>query len=65
LTTQLVRRHIGVTSYIVGCDFSRGDILITQGEISFACRGRDHLKAPIPPDLLAALNSLPEPAVPG
>ncbi len=59
LTTRLVRRHIGTTSFIVGCDFYRGEEIVTQGAITFACRGLDHQKAAIPQELLAALNSLP------
>jgi acyl-CoA thioesterase FadM len=61
LTTQLVRVHIGVTSYTVGCDFLRGDTMVAQGEILFACRGPDQAKAALPPRLHEALLSLPEP----
>jgi acyl-CoA thioesterase FadM len=65
LTTRLVREHIGTTSFIVGCDFRRDDEIVAHGAITFACRGLDHRKAPIPAELLTALNSLPAAMVRG
>jgi acyl-CoA thioester hydrolase len=60
LTVQLLRQHIGVTSYAVGFDFMRAAQRVAQGEIVFACRGRDHAKTPLPSRLVSALQSLPE-----
>ncbi len=60
LNTQLVLRHLGTTSFVVACEFRRDGELVAVGEISFACRSLDHQKTPMPPALLAALNSLPQ-----
>ena len=61
LTVRLLRQHVGVTSYTVGCDFMRDQQRVAHGEILFACRAPDHAKAPLPSRLLQALHSLPQP----
>lgn len=59
LRTQLVREHVGTTSFSIGCEFWRGEELVARARLLFACRGLDHAKAPMPDALMTALASLP------
>jgi acyl-CoA thioester hydrolase len=62
IVCQAVAEHIGNSSYAVGFEFTRGETLVTKGQMVFASRNPDDFsKAPIPERLLKALHSLPEP----
>lgn len=59
---QAVADRVGSTSYAVGFEFTRGDDLVTKGQMVFASRNPgDFSKAPIPEPLLEAIRSLPQP----
>jgi len=59
---QAVAERIGTTSYVVGFEFTRGDELVTKGQMTFAARHPDTFtKAPIPERLVKALGELPKP----
>ena len=62
IVCQAVADKIGNTSYVVGFEFTRGDDLVTKGQMTFAVRkAEDFTKAPIPERLLKALGELPKP----
>lgn len=61
LTCQAVREHIGNSSYRVGFEFTRGEELVTTGQMTFVARQPDFSKGAIPDRLRKLLGSLPEP----
>ncbi|GGD06622.1 acyl-CoA thioesterase [Nocardioides daphniae] len=62
ITCQAVAEKIGTSSYAVGFEFTRGDQLVTKGQMVFAVRDPETFgKAPIPERLLKALGELPTP----
>jgi acyl-CoA thioesterase FadM len=62
IVCQAVIDRIGTTSYAVGFEFTRGERLVTKGQMGFAVRAAgDFSKAPIPERLLEALGKLPKP----
>ncbi|WP_199286791.1 MULTISPECIES: hotdog domain-containing protein [Nocardioides] len=62
ITCQAVADRIGTTSYVVGFEFTRGDQLVTKGQMTFAARDPETFgKAAIPDRLLEVVRSLPEP----
>lgn len=62
IVCQAVADRIGTTSYAVGFEFTRGDQLVSKGQMVFAARNpADFSKTPIPERLLQALRSLPAP----
>lgn len=62
IVCQAVADHVGTSSYAVGFEFTRGDELVTKGQMVFAVRDpADFSKAPIPERLLKALGELPAP----
>ncbi|MFW0783493.1 hotdog domain-containing protein [Gordonia sp. CPCC 206044] len=61
LVCTVVREKVGNTSYVLGFDFTRGEELVAHGAITYAVRGADGAKTPIPPALMAALDSLDAP----
>lgn len=62
LVCQAVAEHVGNSSYAVGFEFTRGDTLVTKGQMVFAARNPDDFgKAPIPERLLKAIHALPQP----
>lgn len=62
IVCQAVADRIGTTSYAVGFEFTRGDQLVTKGQMAFAARNPgDFGKAPIPQRLLEVIRTLPEP----
>ncbi|GAB92073.1 acyl-CoA thioesterase [Gordonia rhizosphera] len=61
LVCTVVLEKLGNTSYVLGFDFTRGDELVAHGAITYAVRGADGAKAPIPPALLEALQTLGAP----
>lgn len=63
IVCQAVAERIGTTSYVVGFEFTRGDQLVTKGQMTFAARDAgDFSKAAIPDRLLEVIRSLPEPS---
>ena len=62
IVCQAVTDRIGTTSYAVGFEFTRGEQLVSKGQMVFAVRNPDDFsKAPIPERLLAVLGTLPAP----
>lgn len=62
IVCQAVADHVGTSSYAVGFEFTRGDELVSKGQMVFAVREpADFSKAPIPERLLTALKELPAP----
>lgn len=62
ITCQAVADRIGTTSYAVGFEFTRGEGLVTKGQMTFAVRDpRDFSKAAIPKRLVDVIGSLPKP----
>lgn len=62
IVCQAVADRIGTTSYAVGFEFTRGEDLVSKGQMVFAVRNPgDFSKAPIPERLLAVLEKLPAP----
>ncbi|MBM7365835.1 acyl-CoA thioesterase [Gordonia hydrophobica] len=62
LRCQAVADRIGASSYTVGFEFTRGDELVTRGQMTFAVRDADFGKAPIPQRLRDVLGTLPPPS---
>lgn len=63
IVCQAVAEHVGSSSYAVGFEFTRGDELVSKGQMVFAVRDpEDFSKRPIPERLLAALKQLPAPS---
>lgn len=62
LTCQAVLERLGDSSYTVGYEFTRGDDLVTKGQMTFAARRPDDFsKVSIPDDLRKVLEGLPAP----
>ena len=62
IVCQAVADRIGTSSYAVGFEFTRGDQLVTKGQMAFAARNpADFSKTPIPERLLEVIRTLPAP----
>src|SRR6478735_2806549 len=62
IVCQTVVDRIGSSSYAVGFEFTRGDRLVTKGQMVFAVRDPgDFSKREIPERLLEAVRRLPAP----
>ena len=62
IVCQAVADRIGTSSYAVGFEFTRGDQLVSKGQMVFAARNpADFSKRPIPDRLLEAMKTLPAP----
>ncbi|WP_235831333.1 acyl-CoA thioesterase [Gordonia zhaorongruii] len=62
IRVQAVADRVGTTSYRVGFEFTRGDELVTKGQMTFAVRDGDFAKAPIPGRMAEVLSGLPAPS---
>lgn len=60
LTVRLVLDRVGMSSYTIGYDFTRGDEVVAHGTMTFVCRSPEGGKAAIPEKLLEVLGTLPE-----
>ena len=59
---QAVADRIGTSSYAVGFEFTRGEQLVSKGQMVFAARNPvDFSKTPIPDKLLEVIRTLPAP----
>ncbi len=63
LDVQARLDRIGSSSYRVGFDFTRDGEAITTGQMTFACRGLDWAKTPVPQGMLDVLTTLPRRAI--
>lgn len=62
IVCQAVADRVGTSSYAVGFEFTRGERLVTKGQMVFAARAAgDFSKTPVPERLLEVLGTLPAP----
>lgn len=62
IVCQAVADRIGSSSYAVGFEFTRGDQLVSKGQMVFAARNpADFSKKAIPDRLLEVIKTLPAP----